>query len=341
MLMLRCEGLPGPGTSATDFVSGARCVHPINGWTEEGLVLFFLPSAAFSASALPAPSPLTLLPPRLPLPPSSHPIPLSSLPPHPVASCGVDVRACVSTGLPGWVGGVGGLLGASPPRPCLLLGGANARVSLLLFQSRKGPDIERKAPECKADTIGSGRAIPIKQGVLLKRSGKSLNKEWKKKYVTLCDNGVLTYHPSLHDYMQNVHGKEIDLLRTTVKVPGKRLPRAASTAPPAACVPGASPKTNGLAKERSALAFPGGSSKGPGQGRDRTGGGSGLGRGSGHGNGRFFFLSPPPRGPSLPLMGSGRQRARLEGGREGGRRRRRGPLLTLLFRVSLNANHQH
>lgn len=36
------------------------------------------------------------------------------------------------------------------------------------------------------------------QGILLKRSGKSLNKEWKKKYVTLCDNGVLTYHPSLH-----------------------------------------------------------------------------------------------------------------------------------------------
>lgn len=36
------------------------------------------------------------------------------------------------------------------------------------------------------------------QGMLLKRSGKSLNKEWKKKYVTLCDNGVLTYHPSLH-----------------------------------------------------------------------------------------------------------------------------------------------
>lgn len=32
----------------------------------------------------------------------------------------------------------------------------------------------------------------------MKRSGKSLNKEWKKKYVTLCDNGVLTYHPSLH-----------------------------------------------------------------------------------------------------------------------------------------------
>ncbi|XP_015708277.1 arf-GAP with GTPase, ANK repeat and PH domain-containing protein 3 isoform X4 [Coturnix japonica] len=116
-----------------------------------------------------------------------------------------------------------------------------------IFTSRKGADAERdkKVPECKADSIGSGRAIPMKQGMLLKRSGKSLNKEWKKKYVTLCDNGVLTYHPSLHDYMQNVHGKEIDLLRTTVKVPGKRLPRATAAAP------GASPKANGLAKERS------------------------------------------------------------------------------------------
>ncbi|XP_052552493.1 arf-GAP with GTPase, ANK repeat and PH domain-containing protein 3 isoform X2 [Tympanuchus pallidicinctus] len=119
--------------------------------------------------------------------------------------------------------------------------------SVHINQSRKGADAERdkKAPECKADSIGSGRAIPMKQGILLKRSGKSLNKEWKKKYVTLCDNGVLTYHPSLHDYMQNVHGKEIDLLRTTVKVPGKRLPRASAAAP------GASPKANGLAKERS------------------------------------------------------------------------------------------
>lgn len=44
--------------------------------------------------------------------------------------------------------------------------------------------------------LTSGVLCP--QGVLLKRSGKSLNKEWKKKYVTLCDNGVLTYHPSLH-----------------------------------------------------------------------------------------------------------------------------------------------
>ncbi|XP_053468281.1 arf-GAP with GTPase, ANK repeat and PH domain-containing protein 3 isoform X1 [Ictalurus furcatus] len=116
-----------------------------------------------------------------------------------------------------------------------------------IFTSRKASE-QAKSAECKTDSIGSGRAIPIKQGILLKRSGKSLNKEWKKKYVTLCDNGVLTYHPSLHDYMQNVHGKEIDLLRTTVKVPGKRPPRAVATVAPTA-----SPKSNGLTKDRSTL----------------------------------------------------------------------------------------
>uniref|UniRef100_A0A3Q2FV65 ArfGAP with GTPase domain, ankyrin repeat and PH domain 1 n=1 Tax=Cyprinodon variegatus TaxID=28743 RepID=A0A3Q2FV65_CYPVA len=119
-----------------------------------------------------------------------------------------------------------------------------------LFTSRKAsdPEKEKKGLENRADSIGSGRAIPIKQGMLMKRSGKSLNKEWKKKYVTLCDNGLLTYHPSLHDYMQNVHGKEIDLLRTTVKVPGKRPPRAVSAC---AAAPGAS--TNGLVKDMSSM----------------------------------------------------------------------------------------
>lgn len=48
--------------------------------------------------------------------------------------------------------------------------------------------------------------------------------------------------------MQNVHGKEIDLLRTTVKVPGKRPPRAVTT-----IAPTASPKTNELTKDRSTL----------------------------------------------------------------------------------------
>ncbi|XP_031418980.1 arf-GAP with GTPase, ANK repeat and PH domain-containing protein 3 isoform X2 [Clupea harengus] len=129
-----------------------------------------------------------------------------------------------------------------------------------IFTSRKASE-QAKSTDSKTDSIGSGRAIPIKQGILLKRSGKSLNKEWKKKYVTLCDNGLLTYHPSLHDYMQNIHGKEIDLLRTTVKVPGKRPPRAVSTV--ATVAPTASPKTNGLPKDRSALQLGVGTSGAP------------------------------------------------------------------------------
>lgn len=76
--------------------------------------------------------------------------------------------------------------------------------------------------DLKNGELGSGRAIPLKQGYLYKRSSKSLNKEWKKKYVTLCDDGRLTYHPSLHDYMDDVHGKEISLQYVTVKVPGQK-----------------------------------------------------------------------------------------------------------------------
>ena len=40
--------------------------------------------------------------------------------------------------------------------------------------------------------------IYLLQGYLYKKSSKPLNKDWKKKYVTLCDDGKLTYHPSLH-----------------------------------------------------------------------------------------------------------------------------------------------
>lgn len=47
------------------------------------------------------------------------------------------------------------------------------------------------------------------------------------------------------DYTQNIHGKEIDLLRVTVKVPGKRPPKAVAPAAP----PGSTPGVNGLSKE--------------------------------------------------------------------------------------------
>lgn len=80
----------------------------------------------------------------------------------------------------------------------------------------------KKEDKLKNSELGSGRSIPRKQGYLYKRSSKSLNKEWKKKYVTLCDDGKLTYHPSLHDYMDDVHSKEISLQYVTVKVPGQK-----------------------------------------------------------------------------------------------------------------------
>lgn len=99
----------------------------------------------------------------------------------------------------------------------------NRRRSNLFTPSKKSEDKSRNGGE-----VGSGRAIPVKQGVLYKRSSKTLNKEWKKKYVTLCDDGRLTYHPSLHDYMEDVHGKEIPLQYVTVKVPGQK-PRGSRT----------------------------------------------------------------------------------------------------------------
>lgn len=90
------------------------------------------------------------------------------------------------------------------------------RSNLFIPSSKKAED------KLKNSELGSGRAIPIKQGYLYKRSSNSLNKEWKKKYVTLCDDGRLTYHSSLHDYMDDSHGKEIQLQCVTVKIPGQK-----------------------------------------------------------------------------------------------------------------------
>ncbi|XP_075231189.1 centaurin gamma 1A isoform X2 [Lycorma delicatula] len=115
------------------------------------------------------------------------------------------------------------------------------RRSNLFTPSKKGDDKLRNGCE-----LGSGRAIPLKQGYLYKRSSKALNKEWKKKYVTLCDDGRLTYHPSLHDYMDDIHGKEISLQYVTVKVPGQK-PRGSKTITP--------PTTNGINDSLSSLSI--------------------------------------------------------------------------------------
>ncbi|XP_056280114.1 arf-GAP with GTPase, ANK repeat and PH domain-containing protein 2 isoform X3 [Pseudoliparis swirei] len=112
-------------------------------------------------------------------------------------------------------------------------------------------DSDKKSGDPKGDQ-SSVRGAPIKQSILWKRSGSSLNKEWKKKYVTLSNNGPLSYHSSTSDYTQNIHGKEIDLLRVTVKVPGKRPPRAVAPAGPSPVPPAAAPGVNGLNKELTA-----------------------------------------------------------------------------------------
>ncbi|XP_019629955.1 PREDICTED: arf-GAP with GTPase, ANK repeat and PH domain-containing protein 1-like isoform X7 [Branchiostoma belcheri] len=125
-----------------------------------------------------------------------------------------------------------------------------------IFTPRKNADDDKKRQQ--NGDFGSGRAIPIKQGYLYKRSSKSLNKEWKKKYVTLCDDGRLTYHPSLHDYMEDIHGKEIRLLGTTVKVPGKRPPRATPQGAPATYHGTPSPSiTNGITKDMHSMTISG------------------------------------------------------------------------------------
>uniref|UniRef100_A0A914WK39 Uncharacterized protein n=1 Tax=Plectus sambesii TaxID=2011161 RepID=A0A914WK39_9BILA len=109
----------------------------------------------------------------------------------------------------------------------------NRRISNI-FQ-RQGHNKESSEEKHRANgepsTIGVGRAIPIKQGHLYKRSSKTLNKEWKKKYVCLYADGRLSYHSNLKDYMEkDAHAKEVFLGLATVKVPGRQRPRVTQRA---------------------------------------------------------------------------------------------------------------
>lgn len=165
-------------------------------------------------------------------------------------------------------------LRSEPPAPLgtpsSLHRGAKRRTSL--FATRRGSDSEKRSLDSRGEAAGSGRAIPIKQSFLLKRSGNSLNKEWKKKYVTLSSNGLLFYHPSINDYIHSTHGKEMDLLRTTVKVPGKRPPRAISACGPSASINGlVKDVAGGTAPEAGAGASPVGLSLPPEPGIKSTG----------------------------------------------------------------------
>jgi len=76
-------------------------------------------------------------------------------------------------------------------------------------------------------TYGEGRSIPVKQGLLFKRSGRrdqppAHHQKWREKYVELSRDGVLAYYPSLAAYLENQHRKEVRLHCVTVKVPGQK-----------------------------------------------------------------------------------------------------------------------
>nr|CRZ22818.1 BMA-CNT-2 [Brugia malayi] len=102
----------------------------------------------------------------------------------------------------------------------------NRRISNL-FQRPKDHGHDDKSHRSVAEiSMGMGRAIPVKQGHLYKRSNKTLNKEWKKKYVCLHSNGRLSYHQTLKDYMEkDTNGKEVFLGLATVRIAGRQRPR--------------------------------------------------------------------------------------------------------------------
>ena len=70
------------------------------------------------------------------------------------------------------------------------------------------------------EETGQGRIIPLKQGYLYKKSGSS--RIYRRKYVTLCSNGTMTYYPSFQAYVDNIHSKDILLQHVTVKIPGQK-----------------------------------------------------------------------------------------------------------------------
>ncbi|XP_065582918.1 centaurin-gamma-1A-like isoform X1 [Artemia franciscana] len=106
------------------------------------------------------------------------------------------------------------------------------RSNLFIPSSKKEESRDKSNKNIGSNSeFGSGRSIPVKQGALYKR-GTGLNKDWKKKYVTLSDDGKLTYHPSINEYMEDVQGKVISLQFVTVKVPGQKPRGSRSTMNP-------------------------------------------------------------------------------------------------------------
>ena len=70
--------------------------------------------------------------------------------------------------------------------------------------------------------FGHGRSIPLKQGLLLKKTEHCwLGAEWVPKYLILSGEGQLVYYPSISAYLDSASGKVISLNTATVRIPGR------------------------------------------------------------------------------------------------------------------------
>ena len=89
-----------------------------------------------------------------------------------------------------------------------------------VLQGSKFVQSESLKKRIEEKIAGEGRLIPLKQGYMFKKSRSS--GLFKRKYVILCSDSLMTYYPSFQAYIDNVDGKEIQLGHMTVKIPGRK-----------------------------------------------------------------------------------------------------------------------
>ena len=81
-----------------------------------------------------------------------------------------------------------------------------------------GSTFERQGREVQLEN--KERLKPLRQGYMYKKSRSS--RMYRRKYVTLTADSVMTYYANFQAYVDNQGGKRIDLGHVTVKVPGRR-----------------------------------------------------------------------------------------------------------------------
>ncbi|KAL3095857.1 hypothetical protein niasHS_005616 [Heterodera schachtii] len=101
------------------------------------------------------------------------------------------------------------------------------RISNIFRKDNNLNTPEERIAKSSADiNLGVGRAIPVKQDYLYKKSKNGLNREWKKKYVCLYSDGRICYHQNLKEYAEkDSRGKEIYLGLATVRTSDRHRPK--------------------------------------------------------------------------------------------------------------------